>query len=111
MPTATLIRCATWRGGSTSYPSSVAKDAVPSDVGGIGHHQEVVNCNSKDASIIISIPPRMKKKVHKKKPVVKESQPGVKATLKTRKRKRCSHEGCTNHMSKREAFVLHMVQR
>jgi hypothetical protein len=98
MPTATLIRCATWRGGSTSVPSSVAKDAVPSDGGGIGHHQEVVNCNSKDASIII--PPRMKKKVHKKKPVVKESQPGVKASVKTKKRKRCSFDGCNTQMTK-----------
>ena len=110
MPTATLIRCATWRGGSTSYPSSVA-DA--SDDGGIGHHQEAVNCNSKDASIII-IPPRMKKTIHKKKPVVKnsqpgvkKSQPGVKASAKTRMRKRCSHEGCANRAVKGGVCVTH----
>ena len=108
MPTATLIRCATWRGGSTSYPSSVAEDAVPpSDYdGGIGHHQEAVNCNSKDASIII-IPPRMKKTIHKKKLVVKESQPGVKASVKTNKRKRCSHEGCTNQVVMGGVCVTH----
>ena len=106
MPTATLIRCGTWRGGSTSYPSSVA-DA--SDDGGIGHHQEAVNCNSKDASISI-IPPRMKKTMHKKKLVNKESQPGVKASVKTKKRKRCSHEGCTTK-STREVSVPRMVQR
>jgi hypothetical protein len=103
MPTATLIRCATWRGGSTSYPSSVA-DA--SDGGGIGHHQEAVNCNSKDASIII-IPPRMKKTIHKKKLVVKESQPGIKASVKTKKRKRCSFDGCTNQVVKGGVCVTH----
>jgi hypothetical protein len=108
MPTATLIRCATWRGGSTSYPSSVAEDVVPSDGGGIGHHQEVVNCNSKDASIII-IPPRMKKTIHKKKPVVKESQPGVKASIRIRKK--CSHEGCNNGAYKGGVCVMHGAQK
>jgi hypothetical protein len=114
MPTATLIRCATWRGGSTS---SVAKDTVPSDGGGIGHRQEVVNCNSKDASISI-IPPRMKKNTHKKKPVVKNSQPGVKkfqpgvkGITKTRKRKRCSHEGCTNQAIKGGVCVTHGAEK
>jgi hypothetical protein len=91
MPTATLIRC-----GSTSSPPSVVV-AAPSDDGGIGHHQEVVNCNSKDASIII--PPWMTKTIHKRKPavVVKKSQQlGVKASVMTKKRKRCSHDGCSN---------------
>ena len=105
MPTATLIRCATWRGGSTSYPSSVVA-AVPSDDGGIGHHQEVVNCNSKVASISI-IPPRMKKTIHKKKSIVKKSQPSVKASVRTRTKKRCSHEGCTNHVQKGGVCVTH----
>ena len=108
MPTATVIRCTTWRCGSTSsYPSSVAEDAVPpSDDGGIGHHQEVVK-NSKDASII-KIRPRMKKTIHNKKPVVtrvKKSQPGGKAIAKTRKR--CSHEGCANRAVKGGVCVTH----
>jgi hypothetical protein len=94
-------------GGSTSYPSSVAKDAVqPSDDDGIiGHHQEVVNCNSKDASISI-IPPRLKKTIHKRKPVVKKSQPGVKASIKKRRRQ-CSHVGCTNVVYKGGVCVTH----
>jgi hypothetical protein len=110
MPTATLIRCATWRGGSTSYPSTVADAVPPSDDGGIGHHQEVVNCNSKDASIII--PPWMTKTIHKKKPVVvvNKSQPGVKASIKTRKKKRCSHDGCSNG-AKKGGVCSHMAPR
>jgi hypothetical protein len=95
-------------GGSTSYPSSaVAEDAVqPSDDDGIiGHHQENVNCNSKDASISI-IPPRLKKTIHKRKPVVEKSQPGVKASIKKRWRQ-CSHVGCTNVVYKGGVCVTH----
>jgi hypothetical protein len=87
---------------------NVAEDAVPpSDDGGIGHHLEVVNCNSKDASVSI-IPPRMKKTIHKRKPVVKKSQQlGVKASVMTKKRKRCSYEGCTNQVVKGGVCVTH----
>ena len=49
----------------------------------------------------------MKKTIHKKKLVVKKSQPGVKASVKTNKRKRCSHEGCTNQVVMGGVCVTH----
>jgi hypothetical protein len=80
------------------------------------------------ASIIIH--PRMKKTIHKKKPVVKKFQPGVKASMRIRKKcnfdgciniavrggvcvthgaekKRCSHEGCANYVQKGGVCVTH----
>jgi hypothetical protein len=81
MPTATLIRCATWHCGSTSYPTSVVVAvAVPSDAGSSSNH-EVHN----------SIIPKMQGP--KKKPVVKKSQPDIKASIRTG-RKKCSQKGC-----------------
>jgi hypothetical protein len=39
--------------------------------------------------------------------VVKKSQPGVKASVKTNKRKRCSHEGCTNQVVRGGVCITH----
>jgi hypothetical protein len=114
MPTATLIK----RGGSSSSSSSLVVELVASSSsgggGGRSHSQEVDNCNGKDASISVAISQskqkicnsggdevsilRSKKKIQgsKETSVAKKSQPAVKAQIKTRKRKKCSHEGCTN---------------
>ena len=88
MPTATLIRCATWRGGSTSYPSSVVF-AVPSDCGSSSNH-EVYN----------SIIPEM----HgvKERSVIKKSQPDVKASIMTRQNAALTDVPTRSEM---EAFV------
>ena len=96
MPTATLIRCAAWRCGSTSYPTSVVV-AVPSDGESSRSNHEVNN----------SIIPKMQGP--KKKPVIKKSQPDVKASLRTRKK--CSQKGCINQAVKRGVCVTHGATR
>ena len=100
MPTATLIRCATWHCGSTSYPTSVvAAVALPSDAGSSSNHQ--VN-----NSIIT------KTQGPKKRPVIRKSQPDVKASIRTSKKK-CSQKGCSNVVVRGGVCVTHgaMVKR
>ena len=92
MPTATLIRCAAWRCGSTSYPTSVVV-AVPSDGESSRSNHEVNN----------SIIPKVQGP--KKKPVVKKSQPDVKVSIRTRKK--CSQKGCINGAVKGGVCVTH----
>jgi hypothetical protein len=100
MPTATLIRRV---GSSSSHSSSVVVELVASSSSGGGSHsnsQEVDNCNGKDASISVATS-QSKNKIQKEKTVAKTSQPGVKKRIRTiRKRKQCSHEGCTNQKKK-----------
>ena len=95
MPTATLIRCATWHCGSTSYPTSVVV-AVPSDGESSRSNHEVNN----------SIIPKMQGP--KKKPV-RKSQTGVKASIRTRKK--CSQKGCINGAVKGGVCVTHGAMR
>jgi hypothetical protein len=109
MPTATLIK----RGGSSSSSqSSVVVSLVSSSSSGGGSHsQEVDKCNGKDASISVASS-QSKNKIQqrlKEKTVAKKSQPGViKASIKTRKKKKCSHhEGCTNQVVKGGVCVTH----
>ena len=98
MPTATLIRCATWRCGSTSYPPSVVVAvAVPSDCESSRSNHEVNN----------SIIPKVQGP--KKKPVVKKSQPDVKVSIRTRKK--CSQKGCINGAVEGGVCVTHGAKR
>ena len=61
--------------------------------------RQEVNCNSKDASccLLRGIPPLCKKKIQgmKERSVAKKSQPIIKASIKTKKKK-CNFEGCIN---------------
>ena len=97
MPTATLIRC-----GSTSYLPSVVISTIsrrcrwPSDGRSRSNHE----VNS-------SIIPKMRGA--KKKPVVKKSQPDVKASIRTRQK--CSHEGCSNLVIRGGVCVTHGTTR
>jgi hypothetical protein len=98
MPTATLIRCATsWRGGSTSYPSSVVA-AVPID-GGISSSSS----SSSNHEVNHPIIPEMHGA--KGRSVIKNSQTDVKVSIRTRQK--CSHEGCTNIAQKGGVCITH----